>query len=78
MLTSKIITENIENHHEFSGCSIICNKCFNSILIKLEITFGTVIIKVTSAPLPRFESVGEAMPCSRVSLHVRDYNAAMI
>ena len=75
MLTSKIITENTENHYEFSGCSIICNKCFNSILIKLEITLGTVIIKVTSAP---FWKGREAMPCSRVYLHVQDYNAAIV
>jgi len=31
MLTSKIVTEILENHSEFSGCSKICN-CFKLIL----------------------------------------------
>ena len=40
MLTSKIITEIIENHSEFSGCSKSCDDCFKSILINYEITQG--------------------------------------
>ena len=44
MLTSKIITEIIENHSEISGCSKKLQwLCFNSILVNYEITYDTVM-----------------------------------
>jgi len=44
MLTSKTITEIIENHSEFSGCWNCCKKiCFKSILINNEIAYDTVM-----------------------------------
>jgi len=43
MLNSKIITEIIENHSEFSGCSKSCNDCSKSILINYEIPYDTAI-----------------------------------
>jgi len=46
-LTSKIITEPIENHCELCGCANSCNKCFQSIFINHKITYDSVPKKHT-------------------------------
>ena len=45
MLTSKIITESVENHSECCGCVNSCNKFFSTTveLVDHEIPYGTVM-----------------------------------
>jgi len=51
MLTSKIISEIIENQSEVSGCANSCNKCFSSVLVNHEITYD---IFIKRHRLPRY------------------------
>ena len=61
MLTSKVITEIVENHSEFSVWTNSCNTLFKSILINREITCDTVITR-HSTPVAPFWNVRGRCP----------------
>jgi len=63
MLTSKMITDIIESHCEFSGCTNSCKNCFKSTLINHEITYDTVTKRHLRLRCPYFGKAG-AMPLS--------------
>ena len=63
MLTSKIITEIVENHSEFSVWTNSCNTLFMSILINCKITCDTVMKRHSTPVAPLLKCRG-AMPAS--------------
>jgi len=63
MLTSRLITEIIENHSEVSGCANSCNKFVSkSILINHEITSDTLWKGTSSSSLPPWKGHGGQCP----------------